>query len=123
MTQVASTVVVQFWKRFTSLSVTIPSKKGEGLVGVVVGMVVAEDVVVPRGVVMDAVDALEVVIYDSSSCTYNKHLQVPGHTLAALSRWEPEIIACEPEAVNRKGLQVTQSIEASSALKNWRQGI
>jgi threonine/homoserine efflux transporter RhtA len=72
MTQVASTVVVQFWKRFTSLSVTIPSKKGEGLEAVVVGMVVAEDVVVPMGVVMDAVDVLEVVMCDSSTCTYNK---------------------------------------------------
>jgi hypothetical protein len=71
MTQVASTVVVQFWKRFTSLSVTIPSKKGEGLEAVVV----AEDVVlagnvVPKGVVMNVVDTLEVVIYDSSACTY-----------------------------------------------------
>jgi hypothetical protein len=34
------------------------------------------------------------------------------HTVAALPRWEPE-----PETVNRKGLQVTKSLEASPALK------
>jgi hypothetical protein len=29
-------------------------------------------------------------------------------------------IPWEPETVNRKGLQVTISLEAPSALKNWR---
>jgi hypothetical protein len=32
-------------------------------------------------------------------------------------------IPWEPETVNRKGLQVTKSLEASLALKNWRQGV
>jgi hypothetical protein len=68
--QVASTVVVQLWKRFTSLSVTIPSKKGVGLVVVAVVVVVAEDVVLAGRVV--TVDALEVVISaDSSACRDN----------------------------------------------------
>jgi hypothetical protein len=38
---------------------------------------------------------------------------VSHHTVAALPRWEPETVACEPETVNRKGLQA----EASLALK------
>jgi hypothetical protein len=42
------------------------------------------------------------------------------HTVAALSRWEPETIAWEPETVNKKGLQMTKGLEASLALKNWR---
>jgi hypothetical protein len=37
--------------------------------------------------------------------------------VAALPRWEPETVACEPEKVNRKGLQLTKSLEASPALK------
>jgi hypothetical protein len=44
-------------------------------------------------------------------------------TVAAMLRWEPETvkcIACEPETVNRKGLQVTKSLEAPLALKNRR---
>jgi hypothetical protein len=42
--------------------------------------------------------------------------------VAALPRWEPETIACEPETVNRKGLQVTKSLEASPALKKLEVG-
>jgi hypothetical protein len=43
--------------------------------------------------------------------------------VAAVPRWEPETVICiawEPETVNRKGLQVTKSLEASPPLKNWR---
>jgi hypothetical protein len=36
--------------------------------------------------------------------------------VAAVTRWEPE-------AVNRKGLQVTKGLEASPPLKNWRWGV
>jgi hypothetical protein len=45
--------------------------------------------------------------------------QVPHHTVAAVPRWEPET-AWEPETVNRKSLQMTKSVKASPALKNWR---
>jgi hypothetical protein len=42
--------------------------------------------------------------------------------LEAVPRWEPET-AWEPETVNRKGLQVTKSLEASktggSELQEW----
>jgi hypothetical protein len=37
--------------------------------------------------------------------------------VAALPRWEPETIACVPETINRKGLQVTKSLETSPALE------
>jgi hypothetical protein len=37
--------------------------------------------------------------------------------VAALPRWEPEAVPWEAEAVNRKVLQVTKSLEASPALK------
>jgi hypothetical protein len=42
--------------------------------------------------------------------------------VAAVSRWEPETVAWEPETINRKGLQVTKSLEASSALKKLEVG-
>jgi hypothetical protein len=42
--------------------------------------------------------------------------------LAAVPRWEPETVAWEPETVNRKGLQVTKSLEASPALKKLEVG-
>jgi hypothetical protein len=47
------------------------------------------------------------------------------HTVAALPWWEPETEICipwEPETVNRKGLQVTKSLEASLALKKLEVG-
>jgi hypothetical protein len=37
--------------------------------------------------------------------------------LAAVPRWEPETVAWEPERVNRKGLQVIKSLEASPPLE------
>jgi hypothetical protein len=37
-----------------------------------------------------------------------------------MPRWEPETANMQPETANRKGLQVTKSLEASPALKNWR---
>jgi hypothetical protein len=45
------------------------------------------------------------------------------HIVAAVPSWEPEtvnMLPWEPEAVNRKGLQMTKSLEASPPLKNWR---
>jgi hypothetical protein len=43
--------------------------------------------------------------------------------VAAVPRWEPENSNyVEPETVNRKGLQVTKSLEASPALKKLEVG-
>jgi hypothetical protein len=41
--------------------------------------------------------------------------------VAAVPRWDPETVyKYAPETVNRKGLQMTKSLEASPPLKNWR---
>jgi hypothetical protein len=42
--------------------------------------------------------------------------------VAAVPRWESETVPWEPETVNRKGLQVTESLEASPALKKLEVG-
>jgi hypothetical protein len=43
-------------------------------------------------------------------------------SLSGSSGWKPETVACEPETVNRKGLQVTKSLEAPLALKKLEVG-
>jgi hypothetical protein len=45
---------------------------------------------------------------------------ITGAKVATLPRQEPETVACEPETVNRRSLQVPKSLEASPPLKNWR---
>jgi hypothetical protein len=51
---------------------------------------------------------------------------LPHHAVAAMPRWEPETVMCiawEHETVNRKGLQVTKSLEASPPLKTGGRGV
>jgi hypothetical protein len=61
--------------------------------------------------------SLELLGLSATVTTNNIYEQVP--VAAVPSKY----VAGEPETVNRKGLQVTKSLEASPPLKNWRQGV
>jgi hypothetical protein len=50
------------------------------------------------------------MLFPLEGSTVLMHVQCQyHHTVAAVPRWEPETLAWEPETVNRKGLQVTNS--------------